>query len=229
MPKRKADEALATGKSKAAKKGSAKRGAKRGWNTPVFRVTRLCRILAVTGVVNTQVADSGGYQSTFALNPTLADIPDSAQWYDVFDQFRIAKIEYTIYPRFDTLNPGLTAHPGELTIGWYIDTNSDTVVATTNENPWLEQEGYTQRILETDKPIKITVYPKVNVMTWRTSSTTGYGVLPGRQLWLDTNGGSALQHFGLKLRVYSPFALSAIADESLSMYAKYYLEFKDVK
>lgn len=61
MPKRKADEALETGKSKAAKKGSAKRGAKRAWNTPVFRVTRQCRILAVTGVVNTQVADSGGY------------------------------------------------------------------------------------------------------------------------------------------------------------------------
>jgi len=115
----------------------------------------------------------------------------------MFDQYRIRKIVLTINM---TNVPEANNYVNQAAIVnqtnwypklWYISDYDGGAIETIASIK--ERQGVKCRLLQPNKPLRITVYPKCRVLTYSTATSTGYAPKNIKIDMTDTN----VEHFGL--------------------------------
>jgi hypothetical protein len=166
----------------------------------------------------TQSYDAGGVYSTGsganfgAYNFQFGNLPDYSYYQAVFDQFRVAQIEFTFLPQYNTNNSG-TSSPGQfLTV---IDYDDSTTLTS-----WGQGCSYDNAVItQATNAQRRTLNPKIAIAAY-TGSFSGYAL--GAQ-WVDVKSTSAIW-YGLKWVLQNSFTNT---DEIYTCQCRVTLQFKN--
>lgn len=171
-------------------------------------------------ILSTLVLDNSGYQSTQAYGFDASNLTNVTEYTTLFDQFKIKYVDVKIVPRFIS-NDNTTQN--NYTLQYfrdYDDADLTTLQYNDREKPWLENTLV--KTVSFNKPITIRVYPKVLGQVFQSTVSTAY---TPKKAWLDCNDISA-PHYGLKIRIYDPYATEAATDPIATVYETYHMLFK---
>lgn len=151
------------------------------------------------------------------LNFALSDLPNSSDFTNLFDFYRICAVKLQFIFQSNNQDTGSNTILS-IPVMHYIADYDDSI-GFANENQALEKEGVKTRRI--DKPFQYYLVPRVSNETYNNGITTGYS-LGRKKQWIDSNS-SGIAHFGLKAWVSS--GVNTITGQ-LKIYATYYLQFK---
>jgi len=155
-----------------------------------------------------------------SLQFSLNELPNYLEFAALFDSYRIDKVQVTFIP---VNNQQITSTSGTLYIpSFYMVTDYDDAVTP---GTIAELKEYADcKVIEGNKKIVKTIYPKVSMAIYNTALTTGYA-RPTRMLQqnllLDC-ANNAIPHYGLKF-AFDYSSTSAIVRYTITV--KYYLTF----
>lgn len=175
------------------------------------RAARMTRSIAspdktyrfIRSTVNTVAIFDGAVADTFYANLPGANrdfeltyLPNSSEFTDLFDQYRIDSVKmtfaYSANSNNQAVGPNLFPYNVIPRIGLAKDPDDNTVWATVADG--CECPDYNEHQL--DKPFSITVKPKPAIQLFN-GAFSGYGTMAGKQLWIDC-ASNVLPHYGLK-------------------------------
>lgn len=136
------------------------------------------------------------------FNAKLSDVPNSTDFTNLFDQYRINKWVVSIYfAGYDNeiSNTGAYANIGMVGTAYdFTDTNNPASM-----NDLKEYYTFKQKQIIDCHPFTRCFRPRLNQMSYNTVSSTAYSVPTGRNPWLTTDTPSA-PHFGYKCYFETP-------------------------
>lgn len=139
--------------------------------------------------------NAGGSAVSYALKMQLANLPNAIDFQNLFDLYKIDKVEY----RFSLIqNPDNTQSSVLVTDPyyprmWYVYDPDDEGVITLDAIR--ERQGAKYRVLEPNKMIKLSVIPKFQALNYKTSTSEGFRPSTGYLDIQDTD----IPHYGLKV------------------------------
>lgn len=152
----------------------------------------------------------------------LTDCPNSSEFTNLFDQYRIVKVEMTWTPSVTTAVTGSTADMQLPNINTVADFD-DGVVPTNNSNLLQYQSYKSQRL---DRAVSRIVSPRAALAVYNNAAIQGYAYADG-PLWCNTSNPS-IQHYGIKWALVWPAAGTATQQGNLILSMRYFLEFRCV-
>lgn len=165
--------------------------------------------------LKTDIAINNPQQIT--LNFSLNDLPNSSDFTNLFDFYRICGVKLQFIFQSNNQDTGSNTVLS-IPVMHYIADYDDSI-GFSNENQALEKEGIkTKRI---DKPFTYYLVPRISNEIYNNGITTAYA-LNNKKQWIDCNS-SGVAHFGLKAWVSS--GVNTITGQ-FKIYATYYLQFK---
>lgn len=181
-----------------------------------YNFTRYASTTIGTGTVFTlsNLLSENGFTFTFLLS----NLRNSSDFTNLFDQYRINKVD--LYFKLiqnpeapTTTNIPATYYP---TL-WYIRDYDDSANMTVANMQ--EKQGVKRIVMKPDMINKISVTPKFQRMLYQTLTSTGYGPAQG---WLDCVDAS-IPHYALKTTMQVP---ADGATWQVEVQAKYHVSFK---
>jgi len=164
----------------------------------------------------------------FAQFFTLADVPQYATFTALFDQYRIARIEWIVGCTQNTANQASasqsTTYPSQQL--WYVVDEDDAGVVS----PLTSLMEYARVKCVTGlntlgKEYTVSFTPHVAVASYGGGAFTSYNNVASP--WIDC-GSTTVQHYGLKFGIPCPIN-TTFAQQNYTCRLKYYLEFKNVR
>lgn len=156
-----------------------------------------------------------------ALTFALSNLPDSSDFTNLFDQYRIMAVAVQFVPTFtgSDMNPS-SSTPYLQPLYTCIDYDDNT--SPVDENYMLCKD--TMKMTRGHHTHRRYFTPAISSETYKTAVTTGYSTL--RKQWLDCTD-STIPHFGLKYFIEA----NNITATTLryKIYAKLYMQFKGVQ
>lgn len=149
------------------------------------------------------------------LNFALSDLPNSTDFTNLFDFYRICGVKLNFIFQANSNDTGATGALSLPVLHYIMDL--DDSIGFANENQALEKEGIKTRRI--DKPFTYYMKPRVSNEIYNNGITTAYA-LGNKKQWIDCNS-SGVAHFGLKAWISS-----GANTGQLKIYATYYLQFK---
>lgn len=206
------------GRYKSAGSGSVPRSIGRAAMRNTTALTRMCEYEQVDIGVAGDILGAKKFM--------LSDLPDVAE-FSLFDQFRInaIKIEFTITSAPATTEvesagaPALT-HTGSPFFYTAIDTDDATVPSSKNAVLQYDSCRFHGNLNCNMSKVVRWLKPQV-ATTYYKGITAGYGARTSP--WIDVQGSSAVEHYGIKWALTS---LTAMTNTKLVMVATFYLEFR---
>lgn len=184
------------------------------WNLrqgPVHKFVRLFN----SGELSIAATDQG-YATIFALS----FIPNSSDFTNLFDQFRIDKVEFTF--EMDIADGVLNSTTKWPRVVVAPDFNNQS--APLSENDILQYEQSKQYQFSTsDRRFSVTLRPMVAATMFRTGVTSAYAMQPSG--WLDI-ATSDVPHYGLRYWVNNHNTTS-FGSSRIRTYTRYWLSFKN--
>lgn len=130
---------------------------------------------------------------TAGLNFRLTDLPNVSEFVNLFDSYKITKIDVIIKPTWTETTQPLTNTASIIPrIVTAIDYNDSTAPSTMNE---LREYG-TCKITDGFKAHRRTIYPKIRGNAYESAGGVGY--LTMKPQYIDTDD-STVVHYGLKI------------------------------
>jgi hypothetical protein len=152
--------------------------------------SRKFRRSCVPGNLALNALDTG-----YAVRFEASSIVDWTELSQLFDQYRIDKVEYS----FELLTPFLSGLPYPR-VAIAPDYTDDTS-APLNETTVLALQGAKLFQFGPDKQrFTVTLKPKIAVSSYQSAVSSGY-VIPDKQHWIACSGGDLVDHYGLKFYV----------------------------
>lgn len=175
----------------------------------------------VTGVQN--FVSLGGGSNGFRLS----DLPNYTEFVNLFDQYKIQKIDLQFIPSWEGSNKSTSALadvclPTLVTV----EDHNDSALLTSRAD-YQQYKTYKETILTAQRPITITVRPKPAMAIFGGGVFSSYAQ-PNDGIWLDT-GSYTVDHYGLKWSVIWPLAGTGLAAGFLTVIAKYHLQMRDTR
>lgn len=175
----------------------------------------------VTGVQN--FVSLGGGSNGFRL----VDLPNYSEFINLFDQYRIVKIDLQFIPSWEGSNKSTSALadtclPTLVTVEDHNDSN-----LLTSRADYQQYRTYRETILSAQRPVTITVKPQPAMAVFGGGVFSSYAQ-PGDAVWLDT-ASYTVDHYGLKWAVIWPLAGTGVAAGFLTVIAKYTLQMRDTR
>lgn len=170
-------------------------------------------------------SSSDDYVST-ALTYSLDKVINFSDFTNLFDLYKVHKVE--LFISLQNPNPentqnsnliGQTFYPKL----WYFNDDDDQGAPTLAQ--FRERQGVRYRILMPNRIIKIVCYPKIQTMTYRTLTSTGYQAM--RPNFIDANIDFNVPHYGTKLCLDMNGQSSTGYNTNVKVEAKYHLIFKN--
>lgn len=177
--------------------------------TPTNNITSIKR-----KCLKSDIAINNSQQVT--LNFSLTDLPNSSDFTNLFDFYRICGVKLQFIPQANSNDTG-ASDPLSIPVFHYIADYDDSI-GFANENQALEKEGIKTKRL--DKPFTYYIVPRVSNEIYNNGITTAYALNKKNQ-WIDGNS-SGVAHFGLKAWITT----AAVYTLRMKIYATYYLQFK---
>ena len=198
-------------------------------------ISRTSRTLDFTGKAVTIVTDNGGCQVTGSMIFTLDQLPNYAEFANLFDEYRIDKVKVIFVPninvntRADTMGDWDETQENRISqLGFCANYAGVAAPSSSEELPWLECEGYEQHAWS--KPISVTITPKVLNEVYNTGAFSNYSAATKSQWIIMANTNAA--HYGILWRVYDPY-LNGLTQPSPNpqgtMYVTYTVSFRGPK
>lgn len=161
-----------------------------------------------------------------ALTYSLDKVVNYSDFVNLFDLYKVHKVE--LFVSLQSPNPDNTQ--GSAFIAqtyypklWYF--NDDDDEALPSLTAFRERQGVRYKVLMPNKIYKITCYPKIQTMTYRTLTSTGYQAM--RPNWIDANTDFNVPHYGTKLCLDMNGQSSTGYSTVVKVEAKYHLIFKN--
>ena len=144
----------------------------------------------------------------------LSFLPNHTEFVNMFDCFKIWKVEVTFVPRYNSSEFGASTYIPSI----YIASDRTDASVPTTINELCEYATCVTRRL--DRPVKYTIWPSVG-------EDGNVVVIDDKQSdkWVNCTY-PATQHYGIKYGVDMPLGLSSFP---VDIVHKYFLKFKDVK
>lgn len=172
---------------------------KRSFSIPGSYVfTRFASKTVGTGYLLTNSSSNLNDYTSTALTYTLDSCVNWGEFGALFDLYKIHKVD--LYITLQNPNPDNTQSSIAVSQAWYPKLwyfNDDDESAAPSLSQFKERQGVKYRILMPNRTIRITCYPKIQTMTYRTLSSTGYQSV--RPNWIDANADYNVPHYGTKL------------------------------
>lgn len=131
----------------------------------------------------------------------LSDVINVSDFTNLFDQFRISKVQLTLRwsPNHAVYNTNNTNQGQGVynPILYYLTDHNDSDIITNQQN-MLEIQKHKSVRLSPQRPVKITVKPAVLAQAYQTAVSTAYGPKWNMKLNMDDN---TTPHYGLKMGV----------------------------
>lgn len=160
----------------------------------------------------------------FGFKFTLADLSQQSTFTDLFDQYRITKIECSLMPRAVTTHLSGTAIGTTPTYMYYaVDYDDGNAPTTVGE---LQQYGNCRTICMTPGTVKHISFKPHVAMAAFSGAFTSYANMTNQ--WLDCASPS-VQHYGLKVIFPPGGAGVGVGSVAFDMVFKYYLSFRNVR
>lgn len=159
----------------------------------------------------------------------LSQVPDYSEFTNLFDQYRILKAKVTFLPSFnagDALGGATTTF---FPIPYFTyATDSDNADAPHSQAALMEYGN--ARTVRLDKPVTVTITPRVAQSVYKAGATNGYAEGKAGQ-WIDCETPD-VQHYGLKWCIPHTAGSAASPTElaygwSCSVVVTLYMEFKN--
>jgi len=181
------------------------------------KVTSFKQVSYLGTVVSTATGDS---LSTVQF--TLGDIPGAAQLANVFDEYKIDKVDLTFVPDANSNNTISGNKPMERSILYTaFDPNDSSAASTLNELIQYQNCSQTPYL----EKYRRTVYPHMAVNSADEEGTVTISSIGGN--WARTSDTSVLW-YGLKIGA-SANGNAADTEQTWKIHAKFYLSFKNIK
>ena len=161
------------------------------------------------------------YPANQMIAPSLASVPSSAEFTELFHQWRVTRCKITWMPQDDVG----TTDRGEATVMMYVTTKSrrGLIVDYDTENEFLEDPSFT--CFKSNR--KRTFYYVPNILGEAYESTTTTGYMPAYKRWLTTNDPST-PHYGFQA-YFTPYGTAPAGGTFLGRFMiTLYLQFKGV-
>lgn len=144
----------------------------------------------------------------------LVDVPSATDFTNLFDMYRIDKVQIRFMPRANSAEAG--TNQGLIKLFTAID--YDDITAPTSLAEILQYQ--TCKVTSSNRITTLTLKPKFASEVYQSAVSTGYGARNG---WLDCSN-TAIQHYGVK------WALQQLpaGSQSFDLHVKYFLSFKNV-
>jgi len=174
--------------------------------------------------------DGATRQCSMSFGFTLGDLPNVTEFSNLFDNYRINMIKFTIKltnvpEAYYTSNAtGISSANIYPTI-WMVRDHDDSSTATVAQLK--EFAGVKHQVLRPNKEISFIVRPSVLTQLYRTAVTTGYGL--SYKQWLDM-AQTDIRHYGVKFAIdFEGFAPPVGTAYSWTVNAKYYFQCKGTR
>jgi len=156
-------------------------------------------------------------ESSYALQFSLSQVPNSSEFTALFDQYRIVQVHLRFTPRAQ----GSTSIFGFFRPNYFLTVIDYDDINTVSSNAALQYP--TLQISPTDEPFERTFNPRIAVAAYNGVATTGYANLSNQ--WIDV-AYPDVQHFGLK-GVIPLTTANALATDVLDCVATYTINFRN--
>lgn len=173
---------------------------------PIMKVAR--KALLSSFVTNVGGATNAVYSFQ------LSDVDNYTEFTNLYDQYRIRRIDLQFIPFYTQSTPGAGACSGVIYAAPDFDDISATASAALRQYPACQVFGQTERI-------QVTVEPRLAVAAY-SGTFTSYANL--RDQWIDCNSPS-VQHYGFKLAADA----SGGTANSFQVIGTYHLEFRSAR
>lgn len=142
----------------------------------------------------------------------LGDLPNSSEFTNLFDMYRIDKVKIRFMPRANSAEVG--SNQGQVKLFTAIDYDDITTPASIQELLQYENCKVSNTTNITTRVLK----PKFASEVYQSATSTAYGARSG---WIDCSN-PLVQHYGIK------WALQQLpaGSQSFDLHIKYYLSFK---
>lgn len=144
----------------------------------------------------------------------LADLPNSSDFTNLFDQYRIDKVTIRFMPRANSSEAGTNQGMVKL----FITLDRDDITTPTSISEMLQND--TCKVSPSTRIVSRTLKPKFAQEVFQSAVSTGYGARSG---WLDCSN-NLVQHYGVK------WGLQQLpsGSQTYDVHIKYHLSFKNV-
>jgi hypothetical protein len=173
------------------------------------------------GTNNIDLLATGGFP--LALGFTLNDMPQSASWAAVFDQYRFEEIEIHLLPYYNNQTPQTVFKDVSGASHFVLDFDDTSSLAT--ENAALEYDNV-QTAMVYDA-ISIKFRPAVAPAYYQSGAFSGYGVEPSDRNWLDC-ASLSIRHYGVKGWI-STFSPTSTSIAGWVVYGQYTVSFRNTR
>jgi len=172
-------------------------------------------VKVVKTVTRGLISGSTSGASFYSFAFTLADLPEYASFTNLYDQYRIVKIQCLFMPLtlLQTAGTSVVTSSALVVIADYDDNSSLTTMAQ------LYNYQNVQFCKCQDK-LEFAIRPRIAMAAYSGSFTSYANLSPQ---WIDTNS-TAVQHYGIKCGIDQSTQIP-----SWVFYARYFLEFRAVR
>lgn len=192
----------------------------------VHSFTRFASKTIGTGLVLSNSGTNILDYSSVGITYTLDSCVNWGEFGALFDLYKIHKVD--LYITLQNPNPDNTQSSVAITQSWFPKLwyfNDDDESAAPSLSQFKERQGVKYRILMPNRTIRITCYPKIQTMTYRTLTSTGYQSV--RPNWIDANVDYNVPHYGTKLCLDMNEQTNTGYTTNVKVEAKYTLMFKN--
>jgi len=184
------------------------------------QITSYVALLPMAPFYQNSTDSLAGSQSISCLAPNVGLLDNISTLSSLYDQYRIVKMEYLIFPQINANSTGPEISSGSIncfgfyTVVDYDDGNNPASLSVLRQyqtcevhNPW--------------KVIKRTVSPCVNIVT------ASSGIEAKRSPWLDA-ATTAVNHYGLKIGCNAN-ANTAAVQQAFSIHCRVFTQWRNIR
>lgn len=170
-----------------------------------------------------QIIENGSNQH-LAYTFTLANLVNVGDFVNLYDSYRINKVQLYLEPTADQANGSGVSYPVARKIRVVHDYNDANPL--TSEDDYLEYNSCKSYFPFSKRGIRITLYPKINNTIENVGGVAGFTSMNSNRVWLNT-ADDAVPHFGLK--IFVPAGLLPNENLIYQVRAKYWISCKTSK
>lgn len=133
----------------------------------------------------------------------LDQLPNYTEFTNLYDQYKVYSITYTIMPTFN-VNLVTATNTTQLTPVLYVHDYDDSNALASDTDYYQYSNLKMKRAGST---FKIQLYPKIAGAVYQSAVSTGYSTLPSNKQWIDI-AQYQVKHYGIKIKFPTCFATS---------------------
>lgn len=156
----------------------------------------------------------------FGLEFHLTDLPNSAEFQNLFDQYRIRKVKLRWIPQATVANPGIIgANNGP---DFYYTADYDDSTPPSSRDQMMQEQGVKIRY-GVSRPFTYLISPRAANLVYGGALATDAYAMARKSQWLDV-AYPAVPHYGIKFGMWNTGGLTSTADYNIDLYADYYVD-----